>query len=41
MMDKKIYDQILRSPLATTDASFGAYALSEAVWSGVKKLINK
>ncbi|WP_317367396.1 hypothetical protein [Bifidobacterium pullorum] len=41
MMDKKLYDQMLRSPLASTDPSLGNYALSQAVWSGVKKLINK
>ena len=36
MMNQKMMDQALRSPLAATDPSFGHYALSQTMWSGIR-----
>ncbi|RSX54041.1 hypothetical protein D2E25_0347 [Bifidobacterium goeldii] len=35
-MKHEIMNEALRSPLASTDPSFGSYALSQAAW----KLVN-
>lgn len=41
MMNQQMMDQALRSPLAATDPSLGHYALSQTVWNGIKRILNK
>ena len=41
MMIQHLMDQALRSPLAAADTSLGHYALSQTVWNGIKRMLNK
>lgn len=41
MMNQQMMDQALRSPLAATDPSLGHYTLSQTVWTGIKRMLNK